>query len=258
MNKILIIPSLNGFLKEAENIISDHLPDLTIFMGDYFSNRTDITNSDIVTDWFNINKSKPNRIYLIGDRDISFLFPSNRIISGNTFGEITKDYIYKHLKQEVLDKFKVFYYDAGSNTIFSHAGVNSKIFYAKDGKNFIESLSLHEKAAIEGAKSNAGNYPVWWEDTRANGRQVKKQGGFVGQSWDTLKPLRGYNQVVSSGVLQNPEAKFSPSTEEPRNLTININAPVKFAYGLIENNKIKTYVFNSIRCSHNLYQSYFL
>lgn len=120
--RTLVIPDIHTRIRLAESIIDYEPHDQIVFLGDYFDGYDDsleITHQ--VAEWLYESMSKPNRIHLLGNHDLSYLNPDYRC-SGYSEG---KRWAIKNTK---LNLNNLSHYYMIGNILLTHAGL-SKEFY---------------------------------------------------------------------------------------------------------------------------------
>lgn len=81
--KTLIIPDIHTKFIDAESIIDYEKPDNIVFLGDYFDSLDDSPIiAEQVAQWLKQSLTKPNRIHLIGNHDITYMTNGHQKCSG--------------------------------------------------------------------------------------------------------------------------------------------------------------------------------
>ena len=170
MKTWLIIPDIHNKYELAEKIISLENPDKVIFLGDYFDDFYDTVNdaSDVAS-WLKESMSKPDRIHLLGNHDLSYATRNPMLKCGGHTWE-------KHDRIESYsinwNKLRLFYYvTADKKWLLTHAGISSR-FLTQISQNLdtcLEKLKLDTNNAdaplFQVGKCRKGRYnvggPLW-------------------------------------------------------------------------------------------------
>ena len=77
MTTTMIVPDIHNRVRLAEELIAKENPDNIVFLGDYFDDYgdtlEDATNTAL---WLKESLTKPNRVHLLGNHDLSYLNPT--------------------------------------------------------------------------------------------------------------------------------------------------------------------------------------
>jgi len=87
--KIMIIPDIHTKFGIAETIIERENPDNVVFLGDYFDSFDDsLEVTEQTALWLKDSLEKKNRIHLLGNHDLSYLYPDTHPCSGYSVGKL--------------------------------------------------------------------------------------------------------------------------------------------------------------------------
>ena len=132
--KTLIIPDVHHAVDKVESILSaEKTYDQTIYLGDYFDDFYDlILDVKKTANWLKTKLADPKNIMLIGNHDISYMFPMNTYLYCSGWTQEKSVALNEILKPKDLKRLKLFHY--GNGILFSHAGV-SALFYGQTIKS---------------------------------------------------------------------------------------------------------------------------
>jgi len=169
--KVLVIPDIHTKFVLAERIIEKEKPTKIIFLGDYFDEIDDsfeITKQTAL--WLKKSLTKPNRIHLLGNHDLSYL---NSKFATSGFSE-EKNII---IKNAGVNLSKLLHYCWINDWLCTHAGLSDNFYRQYNTekvsvKEFLEKMvntvSLREKA-YSCSFFRGGNDPfggIVWGDYR--------------------------------------------------------------------------------------------
>ena len=134
-------------MEAIESTIAKVKPNRTVFLGDYFDSFFDtVEMTDQTCKWLRSSLDKPNRIHLLGNHDIPYLFDFDGTWRKNGWSE-EKNAIVRSYNMPI-DKFKMSYFEDG--WLMTHAGIDAELFK-------IESVDGAKDSCVEAlAALNAG------------------------------------------------------------------------------------------------------
>jgi len=179
----LVISDIHNRVDWIEPFLAKQNYDKVIFLGDYFDQFHDsIIEVSKTARWLKESLQDPKRIHLLGNHDMSYMFPKNQNLYCPGFDDIKSKGINKVLSKEDWKKLKLVHFE--DDYVFSHAGLHPRVFsHPIHGmtKDHIEKCC---EKAIEKSKSN--EYSQYLEWGWRMGRQLL--GGCIWLEWDEFEP----------------------------------------------------------------------
>lgn len=195
MNKILILSDIHNQIERADRIIEAEKADVNICAGDFFDDFNDTPREAGKTAlWIRNRLDKPNFIFLHGNHDIPYLYPSIYTdCPGYTTGKQMA--VDVHLNFSAFFKFKWFYW-LNENTLISHAGITN--YWLKHfGVHRSEIRSWLDSCALEANKSISDEKDHWFLTMGKSRGGTALFGGLVWCDWTTeFSPIYNLNQIV--------------------------------------------------------------
>ena len=188
--KTILIPDIHTNHHWVESFLKDKKYDQVIFMGDYFDHYNDTKESNAETaGWLIESLKKPDRIHLLGNHDIPYMFQGMYPCSGYTADRFSS--INSVMTQKDWEKLKAVH--VIDPWIVSHAGINRNMSHSIYGfrEEYLQKKSEEAfeqaRAGIECDFFNAGM-------SRYGPAQV---GGITWADWNVdFMPIDGINQVL--------------------------------------------------------------
>ena len=199
--KTILIPDIHTNHHWVEGFLKDKKYDQVIFMGDYFDHYNDTKESNAETaGWLIESLKKPDRIHLLGNHDIPYMFQGMYPCSGYTTDKFSS--INSVMTQKDWEKLKAFH--VIDPWIVSHAGINRNMSHSIYGfrEEYLQKKSdeafEQARAGIECDFFNAGM-------SRYGPAQV---GGITWADWNVdFMPIDGINQVVGHTIHSCPDVQ---------------------------------------------------
>lgn len=196
MIKVLIIPDVHHRTGFVEHAIKTTEHDTIVFLGDYFDNfdddSIDVKNT---CEWLMDSVNKPNRIHLMGNHDIHYLYddPGFRCSGYQQWKHfIIRDTIPHDLKNKIKP-----YHFLNDNTLLSHAGLHKcwipenikKLIYSNSP--FREELSNYlDQEFIKGFRHQS-----WIFNAGKSRGGYQRVGGLIWCDFREFHPVLGLNQI---------------------------------------------------------------
>jgi predicted RNase H-like HicB family nuclease len=201
LKRILIIPDIHLRHHQAEQIIGEVKPTLTVFLGDYFDDFYDSPQANSATaHWLKNSLEKPDRIHLMGNHDAHYRWP-HMACSG--FSPPKCVAIRKVLGEEGFAKLKLWHYDQESNTLFTHAGLTQPLVERRGGwRKALEEADVTPKPNPRLACAAGERNWLY-----APGMKRGGPSRFGGPLWCDLSefvPIAGLNQVFGHTPAHEP------------------------------------------------------
>ena len=216
-NKTIIIGDIHHQYRVVDKILAHQKGNYNkaIFLGDYFDSFTD--NPDIAKEtatWLNDILNNPDYIFLSGNHDVSYMYPSNKNLYCSGFEYYKSKAILSVLDiNKFRDKTKLFH--RINNVFFSHAGISRKFLEYIQRRGEIDEVSYDPniiESQLNSMMVKAHNYcdigyahPLYDAGSDRGGRA--EQGGLI---WCDLHSFEPIPNVVSifghTPVFPNPFA----------------------------------------------------
>jgi len=138
MTRTLIIPDVHTKFGLAETIIEKEKADEVVFLGDYFDNFDNYESAHQTAVWLKESMSKPHRIHLIGNHDLSYAREEWKFKCSGY--EIEKDNAIKSVGIVWGQLWQFVWVD---DWLLTHAGLSNEFYkaYAKYGEDVNKFLS---------------------------------------------------------------------------------------------------------------------
>ncbi len=213
MSRTLIISDIHHRHARAQSIIDKVPHDELVLLGDYFDNYNDTVQEAVDTAIWLTEKilGKPNTTAIIGNHDVSYIFPQNYHLRCSGYSDQKNDAINKVLTHKHKEYFKVYHITQGY--VCSHAGLTnqkwkeySSKFDQKPEQTYLqffdEVMSYFAQHDIKRARynENAELFAAGWD--RGG---LSRYGGMNWVDWCNLAPINGINQIVGHSTRSIPE-----------------------------------------------------
>lgn len=223
-DRILIIPDLHTNVSWVEPFLASHEHTKVIFLGDYFDSHLDNDSpyaANLVAQWLAKSVCKSNRVHLLGNHDLSYMFPHNGAMYCPGFTLIKYRAICPHMTHEHWKRMHVCsLVEQNGQFLFSHAGFKNLKF--NDGKLDAEWLAARCKDAL--TRASYDNSPF-----------LTDVESCMWIRWDSLLVIDGINQVVGHTEYSRPQLKTGPAS-----FNLNLDTRSRY-YGLLENGTLTTH-----------------
>lgn len=192
MTKILVVGDIHHGpnLEQIEALIEQEQPNITVFLGDYFDQFFDhFDHAKRTALWLKQSLSKPNRVHLLGNHDISYRFSGYMTCPG--YDPAKERAIRSVIDDNEWAKMKLWYLEG--QWLFTHAGL-SLPYGPTNIANLRNYMIEEEKAAWSALKSRNSHWI--WSIGRARGGAASV-GGIIWCDWSLeFLPIPGVNQIV--------------------------------------------------------------
>lgn len=207
----LIIPDTHLKHNRAERIINAVGADKIIFIGDYFDDYGDDPNQISETcEWFLDSINKPNRIHLIGNHDIHYMFNNSRLRCSG-YEQWKYILINDIIPAKEWNKLK-WYHVLDKQWLLSHAGLdknhlpNEIAKLHEDRPKFINSVTSYLDEQIQAATKNIHiSLKHWIVECGISRGGSATSGGLIWCDYDDeFTPIKGLNQIVGHTAQNTP------------------------------------------------------
>jgi len=189
--RILVVGDIHHEWQRAEALLQNLRSryDQAVLLGDYFDDEGDTPAMAAATArWLARSLARPERIHLLGNHDLSYIFPTNAHLWCPSFSGEKCLAIEAELKDAPIKHLRLAW--AASGWLFSHAGLNRQI---ATGGN-AATLARRVNALLP--KLAEDHYEPWVAPGHARGG-LEKIGGVTWLDWEReFEPIAGLNQVV--------------------------------------------------------------
>lgn len=203
MSKTLILSDIHLKHVIAEKIISSVKPDKTVMLADYFDDFGDNYDQTCATaEWLAWSVNQPNRIHLLGNHDVMYMFPNNRNIRCAGYEDGKSVAINDFVKPEHWNKLQFF--AVLDDWFLTHGGIHpywiDKIKYNDGEEVQITKSVLIEKLkndSIECKKHLTMGKHHWFEMSGWSRGYSPFVGGILWCDFNhEFQPIRGIHQIV--------------------------------------------------------------
>ena len=215
--RTLVIPDIHNRIIRAQSIIDKVPHDKLVLTGDYFDNHGEGANAaEYARNTAIWLKEKilhnPKAVALLGNHDTSYVWSNNIHFRCSGYTPYKSIAINDVLTSEDKSKFGVYHID--QNHVFSHAGLNNKLWkkysslFVEQGETetklefFDRVMKVVSNEAIEAANSN-NNVELFGAGWDRGGYQ--QYGGINWVDWNTFGPVNGINQIVGHSIHRVPQ-----------------------------------------------------
>ncbi|MGB9030556.1 MAG: metallophosphoesterase, partial [Acidobacteriaceae bacterium] len=125
--KTLIIPDIHNKIEIADWIVGAEPADVVVYLGDYFDDFGDgPEDARRVAEWLNRTALRDDRVCLIGNHDVPYLFPATLKHTMCSGWSVAKAQAIKvTIDPGAVARMKLVYADGvPDSSIFSHAGMS--------------------------------------------------------------------------------------------------------------------------------------
>jgi len=186
--RTLIIPDLHHHTDHADHWLATQRHDRVVFLGDYFDAFGDNVNDARRTAmWLRDRMEKTVDIFLLGNHDVSYMFPRNPQLYCPGFTPAKARGIGEILRPEHWKRFRLAYVEQG--WLMSHAGFHPVWIKEPTVERILRRCDL----AMQRAKRSVIDPILGAGDDRGGAQYF---GGPLWMDWDNLMPISGINQVV--------------------------------------------------------------
>ena len=224
--RTLIIPDLHHHTDHADHWLATQRHDRVVFLGDYFDAFGDNVNDARRTAmWLRDRMEKTVDIFLLGNHDVSYMFPRNPQLYCPGFTPAKARGIGEILRPEHWKRFRLAYVEQG--WLMSHAGFHPVWIKEPTVERILRRCDL----AMQRAKRRVVDPILGAGDDRGGAHYF---GGPLWMDWDNLMPIFGINQVVGHTPGDSVREKMKPKS---RNYCLDVkNASVAAS---LSNGKLK-------------------
>ncbi len=189
--RILVVGDIHHEWERAEALLQNLRSryDQAVLLGDYFDDEGDSAAMAAATArWLARSLARPERIHLLGNHDLSYIFPTNAHLWTPDFSGEKCLAIEEELKAAPIKQLRLAW--AAGGWLFSHAGFNGRIAAGATA------AALARRANALLPKLAEDRYEPWVAPGRARGG-LEKIGGITWLDWEReFAPIAGLNQVV--------------------------------------------------------------
>jgi hypothetical protein len=186
--RTLIIPDLHHRTDNAEHWLATQRYDRVVFLGDYFDNfGDDVNDARRTAMWLRDRIEKTDDIFLLGNHDVSYMFPSDPQLYCPGFTPAKARGIGEILRPEHWQRLRLAHAEQGR--LMSHAGFHpvwikepTVQWILQRCEQAMQKATRHVVDPILGAGEDRGG--------------LQRFGGPLWMDWDNLMPIPGINQVV--------------------------------------------------------------
>lgn len=209
--RTLIIPDIHHRIERAEHWLATQQYDHAVFLGDYFDDfENHLRRTRLTAYWLRERMNKTRDIFLLGNHDISYMFPNSPHFVSSGFSHEKSKAIQRILRPEHWERFKIAHAEQG--WLMSHAGFHP--FWVKDPS--VKKLLKRCEMALSRAKNHMED-PLLGAGKERGGEQ--HLGGPLWMDWQTLVPIPGINQIVGHSPAEDVRAKI---TSDSKNICLEV------------------------------------
>ena len=190
--KSLIIPDIHNNYLTAEKIIKKENPDKILFLGDYFDDFDDtIQDAENTAKWLVKSLQQENRIYLIGNHDLSYMTDNSNL---KCMGYRTDKH--KAIKKYSIDWTKLLmHYWIDDKWLCTHAGFSNDFLKQQRTKksDTIQKILDFSKKDLEKIDDENCIHPFFQVGFSRGGSNMV--GGQLWCDYDEFVDVPGINQI---------------------------------------------------------------
>lgn len=222
MSKILVIPDIHHRTSIVDKIIDFESGnyETIIFTGDYFDNWNDSpAHTRRTAEWLKKSLSHTNRVHLIGNHDMAYMFPYNHNCSCSGFTGNKNHVFWKVLNRELLRSLKIVHFK--DNVCYSHAGICSSYFMDNNGEVTQKNVEkLCAKAMIDA--ENGFRNDIFGCGMSRGGNQ--RWGGPLWAHWRRDNDCQeNFNCILGHTVIKEPEHIYLPNKKDCKTWCLNLD-----------------------------------
>lgn len=225
--KTLIIPDIHHKPDWIEEFLSKQKYDSVIFLGDYFDchddKANDAYNAIKTAIWLRESLQYDNRIHLLGNHDLSYMFSHNNSMFCPGFTKSKAEAINNFFPKNLWKKLRLYY--KIDNFLFSHAGIkNSRVADENNNVN-TEWLDWYCKDSLTRALYDKSPFLTDVES-------------IIWLRWWNLPIIDGINQIVGHTIYDEPQVNKQKEIigGDERNFNVCLDTQSKF-YGILEDGR---------------------
>lgn len=251
---ILVIPDIHNRTMWAEGLCAKYPEHLKVFLGDYFDNYGDSPeDASRTAKWLKLSLSQQNRIHLLGNHDLPYVFPSRHTMCPGWTNEKHRA-VEKILTISDWSRCKAFHRvkrpEGQNDILLSHAGFTvANAFGIPDSRDVasngrlkhLREFSPEEYMAHLSQNAHAclielyhGGYHPWMEQGWRMGKPEA-----AGPFWVDINHLHpmlpGFDQIVGHSQVMSPLRQHVPNATNPLRTTHFIDGAGKYAAIIDEN-----------------------
>ena len=188
---ILVIPDIHNKVDLVDQLLKElrYHYSTVLFLGDYFDDYGDGPDEVAHTArWLADSLEKPNRVHLLGNHDLPYLFPGNPQLNCPGFSAEKWVAATPFLEKARLDRLKLAHYANG--WLYSHAGFHPELTEGAPA----EFLERKANRILRGLSRNRPH--PWLEGSPARGCWNARVPGITWMDWGEFEPIPGLNQIV--------------------------------------------------------------
>jgi len=186
--RTLIISDLHHHTENADHWLATQPHDRVVFLGDYFDDfGDDVSDARRTAMWLRDRIEKTDDVFLIGNHDISYMFPNAPELYCPGFTPAKARGIAEILRPEHWRRLRLAHAEQG--WLISHAGFHPMWLKEPTVEAFLNLCDLAMKRANRG-----GTDPFLGAGADRGGSQPI--GGPLWMDWNTLIPIAGIHQIV--------------------------------------------------------------
>jgi len=192
--RILIFPDLHEppepVLSEIEDIIAHESPDRVVFLGDYFDRFGD-TPDDVArtAKWLKTSLADPRRTHLIGNHDVSYLWPSPATVCPGWEWPKQKEFSKTMGRTEGSFAFHAWV----DGWLLTHAGLSATWLPAGLRAGEIDGWLTEQ--ALTARESFVAHQTHWFLSVGLNRGGRHPAGGILWCDHDELRRIQGVRQI---------------------------------------------------------------
>lgn len=200
--RFLVIPDIHNQVEAAEIILTSlrKYYDRAILLGDYFDAWGEAPGDEVKTArWLAKSLRKRERIHLLGNHDLPYIFPNNPHLSCPGFSGVKLSAVAPFLKKAPLERLRLAY--SAHGWLFSHAGVGAHLWNGEPP----EILANHVNSLLP--KLAEDKFEPWVACGIERGGSAQA-GGVTWLDWRwEFSAITGLNQIVGHTVDDHVRSK---------------------------------------------------
>jgi hypothetical protein len=188
--RTLILPDIHNHTARAERVIANFSPDLVVLLGDYFDSFDDgPPEAERTAEWLAGSLQQPNRIHLLGNHDLPYVFPQNRHLYCPGWTPDKNAAVQKVIPPDRWGVLKLSHIIG--KLVCSHAGLSHHVFGHPMRGVTAEGIAKTCAQALSAGRAGILHHATAWSPFQDDGRS-----GITWLRWWELEVIPEFSQAV--------------------------------------------------------------